>query len=258
MTSQTVHHRLMDFRERYLRSYWMTKVTRFAAILLWNILHFLVTIWYWVNDVYYTLESYLITCGFFKKYRYLDPSKVKYLAIVIESEEAYQISEVIELLHWVTAIGVKHVCLYDMEGVLKESQETIIDECNARPRKAVETDEAVLKPSQLILEFISVSDGKEGVVKAANLLFSKYKDGNGDKTKFTEPIIDEALQLVGCSGPEPDLLLIYGPARCHLGFPPWRLSYTEIVHMGNLKSKKYGSLIKAIYRFTTVRQNYGT
>ncbi|XP_021839134.1 uncharacterized protein [Spinacia oleracea] len=257
MTSQTVHHRLMDLREKYLHSYWLTKVASFSAILLWNILHFLVTIWYWVNDGVHILESYLITYGLFQKYKSLDPSKVRYLAIVVESEEAHQISEVIELLHWIADIGVKHVCLYDMEGVLKESQETIIAECNARPWKGVETAEALLKPSQLNLEFVSLTDGKEGVVEAANLLFLKYKDG-GDKPKFTEPILDEALRLVGCSGPDPDLLLIYGPARCHLGFPAWRMRYTEIVHMGYLKSKKYGSLIKAIYRFTTIRQNYGT
>ncbi|MCH87335.1 nogo-B receptor-like, partial [Trifolium medium] len=32
-----------------------------------------------------------------------------------------------------------------------------------------------------------------------------------------------------CKGPEPDLLLVYGPVRSHLGFPPWRIRYTEIV-----------------------------
>lgn len=37
------------------------------------------------------------------------------------------------------------------------------------------------------------------------------------------------LVLTGCGGPDPDLLLVYGPARCHLGFPPWRIRYTEIV-----------------------------
>ncbi|GKV19727.1 hypothetical protein SLEP1_g29951 [Rubroshorea leprosula] len=67
----------------------------------------------------------------------------------------------------------------------------------------------------------------------------------------------EALKAVGCIGLEPDLLLVYGPVRCHLGFPPWRLRYTEIIHMGPLKFMRYGSLRKAIYKFTMVRQNYG-
>ncbi|XP_048492192.1 uncharacterized protein LOC104904378 isoform X4 [Beta vulgaris subsp. vulgaris] len=219
MTLQTDDHRFMEFTERYLRSYWMTKVANFAAIILWNILHILVTIYCWVDSMVHILESYLITYGVLKKYKSLDASKLRYLAIVVDSEEAYQTSEVIELLHWLTAIGVKHVCLYDMEGVLKDSQQTIISKCNARPWK--------------------------------------YKDYKEDKPKFTEPLLDEALRIVGCSGPEPDLLLIYGTARCHLGFPAWRMRYTEIVHMGRLKCKKYGSLIKAIYRFTTIRQNYG-
>jgi ditrans,polycis-polyprenyl diphosphate synthase len=40
-----------------------------------------------------------------------------------------------------------------------------------------------------------------------------------------------ALKAIGCGGPEPDLLLVYGPARCHLGFPAWRLRYTEIMYV---------------------------
>lgn len=115
-----------------------------------------------------------------------------------------------------------------------------------------------------------MSDGKEAVVKAANLLFMKYwnlsKSGKIDKEGvFTEANLAEALQAVGLyyspnlfsdiyiitfgivsnhisdftcdygcifsggGGPEPDLLLVYGPARCHLGFPAWRIRYTEIV-----------------------------
>ena len=42
--------------------------------------------------------------------------KLRYLAIVVESEEAYQTSKIIELLQWLAAINVKHVCLYDKEG----------------------------------------------------------------------------------------------------------------------------------------------
>ncbi|KAL2928544.1 Dehydrodolichyl diphosphate synthase complex subunit NUS1 [Bienertia sinuspersici] len=228
----------MDFKESRLLFYSIRKVARFVAILLWNILHYLVAVWYWVNNVVQMLESYLISSGFIKKYKSLDPSKLRYLAIVVESEEAHQISEVIELLNWLVVIGVKHVCLYDMEGFTGDN----LAKCNARPWKVlfkkakflqevngVEKAGAFLIPSPMTLEFISSSDAKEGVVKAANMLFLKYKDLNEDKPKFTESLVDEGLQLVGCSGPEPDLLLIYGPARCHLGFPAWRLSYTEIV-----------------------------
>ncbi|KAL9231626.1 hypothetical protein vseg_006828 [Gypsophila vaccaria] len=246
----------MDSRDGSHRHYWIGKLGSVGVELLWHILHYLVTVWYLVKNVLQSFESYLISYGLLKKYKTLDVSKVRYLAVVVESEEARRISDVIELVQWLAATGVRHLCLHDMEGVLKESRETIIAECNARPWKGVETAGVALEPGQMTLEFTSVADGKEGVVKAANLLFLKYQDDQ-NKPKFTEALLSEALQLVGCSGPEPDLLLVYGPTRCHLGFPAWRLRYTEIVHMGCLKSKRQGSLVKAIYKFTTVRQNYG-
>ncbi|KAH9603416.1 hypothetical protein KSS87_022983 [Heliosperma pusillum] len=238
MNPQSIHHRFMDFKGGSQELFWMGKLGNLAVEWLWHFLHFLVTILYLVKDAVQTFESYLISYGLLRTYKSLDASKVRYLAIVVESDEAQDISAVVELVQWVAATGVKHLCLYDAEGVLKKSRETIIAKCNARPwqyfttkapyMQGVETACAPLEPGQLTLEFTSVTDGKEGVVKAANLLFLKYQ-GDPDKPKFTEPLLSEALQLVGCSGPEPDLLLVYGPARCHLGFPAWRLRYTEIV-----------------------------
>ncbi|RZC29403.1 hypothetical protein D0Y65_001118 [Glycine soja] len=52
--------------------------------------------------------------------------------------------------------------------------------------------------------------------------------GELDLQILLEPQLNEALQIVG-KGPEPDLLLVYGPVRSHLGFPAWRLRYTEIM-----------------------------
>ncbi|KAL5562634.1 hypothetical protein UlMin_032381 [Ulmus minor] len=102
--------------------------------------------------------------------------------------------------------------------------------------------------NHMTLEFASFPDGKEAVTKAANFLFEKYitlntLDGDQGEKIFTEAHMTEALKAI-----EPDLLLVFGPVRCHLGF---------LVHMGPLKSMRYGSLVKAIYKFATVRQNYG-
>ncbi|PNX67973.1 nogo-B receptor-like, partial [Trifolium pratense] len=43
--------------------------------------------------------------------------KLQYLAIVIESEDAHQTSKVVKLLQWLDSVGVKNVCLYDMNGM---------------------------------------------------------------------------------------------------------------------------------------------
>ncbi|KAG5052420.1 hypothetical protein JHK87_004618 [Glycine soja] len=86
----------------------------------------------------------------------------------------------------------------------------------------------------MTLKFLSHADGREAVAKAANLVFvenlKQHKlGGELDLQILLEPQLNEALQIVGSKGPEPDLLLVYGPVRSHLGFPAWRHRYTEIM-----------------------------
>ncbi|GAB2267298.1 hypothetical protein Dimus_002283 [Dionaea muscipula] len=265
MVRRRKRDRFMDLRVIETKTafcYWIGEIGNLGLYILWKSVHLLVSLWYMALSVVDALESYFISRGLLKKYRSLDISKVRYLAIVVESEEAYQTSSVNKLLQWVAAMGVKQVCLYDMEGVLKKSKDRFLQKCDANLWKGVDGSKSLLDPSQLTLEFTSLSDGREGVAKAANYLFMKHLESNdqgGDlqRPNITESLMDEALRVVGSAGPDPDLLLVYGPARCHLGFPAWRIRYTEIVHMGPLKFLKYGSLIKALHKFTTVRQNYG-
>ncbi|KAL0419652.1 UNVERIFIED_CONTAM: hypothetical protein Sradi_1378700 [Sesamum radiatum] len=118
------------------------------------------------------------------------------------------------------------------------------------------TGDPLLEQKNMSLEVISFSDGKHEVTKAANVLLKKhYLNGNTEKPNLTEA---DALGEMWHGGAEPDLMLIYGPARCHPGFPAWRIHYTEMVHMEPLKSMKFGALMKAIHRYTMVHQNYGT
>ncbi|KAF5206612.1 Undecaprenyl pyrophosphate synthetase family protein [Thalictrum thalictroides] len=231
--------------------------------LVWLFIHLLAKIWYFVLTTIHTLNSYLISSGLLNKYTALDLTKLQHLAIVIESQEAYDIVRVIKLLCWLSDIGVKHICLYDMDGVLKKSKKIILEEMGSRLWH-LEGDkmDLCLDPNQMTLEFISISDGKEGIAKAASFLCKRYLDVSAseeqDKTTFTEENMGKALEAVGLGGPQPNLLLVYGPVRCHLGFPAWRMRYTEIVHMGPLKSMKHGAIIKAIHKFAMVHQNYGT
>ncbi|XP_019444587.1 PREDICTED: dehydrodolichyl diphosphate synthase complex subunit nus1-like isoform X1 [Lupinus angustifolius] len=227
--------------------------------LLWYILQTVVSIWYFISAMANLFESYFISYGFLKKYKSLHLENLRYLAIVIESEDAHQTSKVVKLLRWLDSIGVKNVCLYDMNGVLKKSKEAIFQKLK-NAKSIEETNEAVTKhvPDHMTLEIVSYVDGKEAVAKAANLIFVDKLKQHNLGGELSETHLNEALQIVGFKGPEPDLLLVYGPVRCHLGFPAWRMRYTEIVHMGSLSSMRYGSLIKAIYIFTKVNQNYGT
>ncbi|KAE8812399.1 hypothetical protein D1007_10516 [Hordeum vulgare] len=193
-----------------------------------------------------------------------------------DSREAKNTVKINQLLCWLKTLGVKYVCLYDIDGVLKKLFEPGMD--GSRDNKpgdyldvSANTKALGCCQRQMTIECISGSDGKEGIAKAANLLCSTFLNGDSytqenvkseenikSEPVFTETDMANALKSIGCAGPEPDLLLVYGPARCHLGFPTWRLRYTEIMHMGPLKSMKYGALVKAFHNFSKKYQNYGT
>eukprot|EP00262_Sarcandra_glabra_P003728 TRINITY_DN14505_c0_g1_i1.p1 TRINITY_DN14505_c0_g1~~TRINITY_DN14505_c0_g1_i1.p1 ORF type:complete len:272 (+),score=32.05 TRINITY_DN14505_c0_g1_i1:253-1068(+) len=251
-----------------LRSFRRSRIWRATLGLCWFLLHLMVSIVLIVLQIDRMLQSYLISTGLLEKYKCLDIEKLRYLALVVDSDEARHscTTKIVELLRWLSSIGVKHVCLYDMEGVLKESADSILRKMqNTSIIAWKEADEkaVLLDRGNMTLEFLSFSDGKEGAAKAAQFLCSEYFKGPSldvvrEEPNFTELDMDRALRSVGCGGPEPDLLLIYGPTRCHLGFPAWRLRYTEIVHLGKLRSMKYGALRKAIYEFTKKHQNYGS
>ncbi|KAK1358709.1 Ditrans,polycis-polyprenyl diphosphate synthase ((2E,6E)-farnesyldiphosphate specific) [Heracleum sosnowskyi] len=246
-------------KAKVMTFYRIAQIGNMGLLLLWHFVHVIINLWYFALGLGQTLESYLISRGLLKRYNSLDSNRVRYLAIVVDSKEADQTLEVIKLLKHLQDIGIKHVCLYDPKGLLKKSKEGILEKltCAKLYEDATESDSLVRKYTTL--EFASFSDGKKAVSKAANYLFKKnYLCKEQTEFVCTESHIDEALKAIGCARPDPDLLLVYGPARCHLGFPAWRLRYTEIVHMGPLKSMKFGSLIKAIYNFTKVHQNYGT
>ncbi|KAK4762472.1 hypothetical protein SAY86_008240 [Trapa natans] len=239
----------------------MAQTPSFALSILWLLIHLVISIFFIVLGIVDTVEDYLISSGFLKRYDVINMGKLRYLAIVVDSEDAMQINKVLKLLQWLTDIGVKHVCLYDSEGVLKKSKEIILEKLSYAKLYEEGDEKSGLDSKTMILEFTSQFDGKEALARAANLLFKRHLKlslgENQEEKIFTEAQMTEALKAVGSGGPEPDLLLVYGPARCHLGFPAWRLRYTEIVHMGSLDSMKYGPLLKAIYKFTLVRQNYG-
>ncbi|KAI4351254.1 hypothetical protein L6164_005630 [Bauhinia variegata] len=94
--------------------------------LLWHLLHSILSIWYFIKAMSNLFKSYLISGGVLKRYKSLHLGKLKHLAVVIESEDAHQISKVVELLQWLDTIGVKNVCLYYMDGVLNKSKDAIL------------------------------------------------------------------------------------------------------------------------------------
>lgn len=84
--------------------------------LLWTITHLAISFLNLWSHLIYNLECYLISTGLLRKYQNLHLGKLKYLAIVVDSKEAKSTAKVNQLLCWLSSMGVKYVCLYDIEG----------------------------------------------------------------------------------------------------------------------------------------------
>ncbi|KAK3022020.1 hypothetical protein RJ639_047410, partial [Escallonia herrerae] len=172
-----------------------------GLFLLWHILHFIGTFWYLALRIANALESCLISSGLLKKYKVLCSGKIQCLAIVVDSKDADQTSKVIELLQWLGALGVKYVCLYDTEGVLKKSKEAITGSgrfSHAKSSEEATKTDPLLEQELITVEFASCSDGKAAAVKAANLLFMKYYlGGEQEESILSESHVAEALEAIG-------------------------------------------------------------
>ncbi|KAE8729615.1 CLP protease proteolytic subunit 6 isoform 1 [Hibiscus syriacus] len=130
--------------------------------------------------VVHALEGRLISWGLPRKYKSLHISKIQYLAIVIENEDACRTSNVLELLQWLEALGIKHVCLYDNEGILKKSKDLILEQFDgAAMFQDTHENNVLVDQLRMTLEFVSFSDGKEAVARAANVLLTKYINSGG-------------------------------------------------------------------------------
>lgn len=84
--------------------------------LLWHFVHLLVSIVHAAYQLIHGLTFYLISRGVLKRYHIPILNKLKYLAVVVDSEEARDVAKIRELLNWLSGFGINHVILYDMEG----------------------------------------------------------------------------------------------------------------------------------------------
>ncbi|XP_039115293.1 dehydrodolichyl diphosphate synthase complex subunit NUS1-like isoform X2 [Dioscorea cayenensis subsp. rotundata] len=254
-----------------LLSIWSSIIWRFCMGVFWYSLRLLLRVVHIGQDLTHTIFCYSISNGLINKYKNLDLHNLRCLAVVIDSEDAKNIGKIKKLLHSLSKIGAMNVILYDTKGVLKKYMASSKLFCNAKTtcfdadRRTVTL---ILHGDQITIEFLSFSDNKEIISKAANFLCSRQLKSNLLAPHKIEPVFTDtdllnALKMAGCGGLHPDLLLVYGPARCHLGFPAWRLRYTEIIYdhefnfryMGPLKSMKHGAIVKAVYDFSNRNKN---
>ncbi|GMM39584.1 ditrans,polycis-polyprenyl diphosphate synthase [Hanseniaspora uvarum] len=188
-----------------------------------------------------------------------------------------------DLVAWSLSAGIKHLTLYDYDGLLKDDVDLLRKIIFSKlckyfgaqktpkfavriPHKnqvyfnipittdATESD-SLNKKVSIEIVLLSVVDGRETIVELTKTLAELYKEDKISEDDITMDLVDTELkQLVG---EEPDLLLYFGPNLDLQGYPPWHIRLTELFWEHDNNSVSYTVFIRGLKQFSASKVNVG-
>ncbi|CAI8496338.1 unnamed protein product [Hanseniaspora opuntiae] len=188
-----------------------------------------------------------------------------------------------DLVAWSLSAGIKHLTLYDYDGLLKDDVDLLRKIIYSKlckyfggqkppkfavriphkgkvyynlPTSASIPEEASSdKKISIEIVLLSVVDGRETIVDLTKSLAELHKEGKISEDDITMELVDTELkQLVG---EEPDLLLYFGPNLDLQGFPPWHIRLTELFWEHDNSNVSYTVFIRGLKQFSLSKVNVG-
>lgn len=180
--------------------------------------------------------------------------------------------DIAELAAWCLSAGVPSLTVYEYNGCVKscihDLQKVVMKNLRAyfgaqTPSFSVKvphTNECVATgPAQtdpdLEISLLSRVDGKPTLVELARTIGELTVSKELDADDITVKVIDgELCELVG---PEPDLLICFGPVLDLQDYPPWHIRLSELYWEPDNNSVNYAVFIRALTKFAQSRVNLG-
>lgn len=184
-----------------------------------------------------------------------------------------------EVVCWTVSAGIKHLILYDYDGILKSNVSDFRKEIYNRlgkyygpsniPKYAIriphlnkiyfnETDRKTTGEKNKVaieISLLSSRDGRETIVDLTKTMADLCASRELKLTDITMKLVDKELgQLVG---PEPDLLLYFGPSLDLQGFPPWHIRLTEFHWEKDNDAVIYSVFIRGLQKYSACKINVG-
>ncbi|CCD22447.1 ditrans,polycis-polyprenyl diphosphate synthase NDAI_0A02900 [Naumovozyma dairenensis CBS 421] len=197
-----------------------------------------------------------------------------------------------ELVCWTVSAGIKHLVLYDFDGVLKKNVNELRNEIHSQlskyygpsnvPRYAIKiphsnkiyfndpnTDKEnennasggdqektqEKKKVSIEISLLSNRDGRETIVDLTKTMADLCASNDLAISDISMQLIDSELtQLVG---QEPDLLLYFGPSLDLQGFPPWHIRLTEFYWETDNNEVTYSVFIRGLNQYAGCKMNVG-
>lgn len=177
-------------------------------------------------------------------------------------------ADIAELAAWCVSAGVPLLSIYEYNGCVKahmgELQRAVSKNMKAyfgvpAPTVALRNPHANCvvgdDGADLDVRLLSRVDGKPTIVELTKTMGELTANGELAPRDITVKLIDEELcELVG---PEPDLLVCFGPVLDLQDFPPWHLRLTELYWEPDNNSINYAVFIRALRKFAHSKANLG-
>lgn len=183
-----------------------------------------------------------------------------------------------EIVCWTVSAGIKHLMLYDYDGVLKKSVHEFRKEIHNKlskyfgpsnvPKYAVRIphlnkvyfndDDATPKENHKVaieISLLSNRDGRETIVDLTRTMADLCASKELKLNDITMKLVDK--ELVHLVGPEPDLLLYFGPSLDLQGFPPWHIRLTEFHWEEDNHHVIYSVFIRGLQQYSSCKINVG-
>lgn len=185
-----------------------------------------------------------------------------------------------ELVTWSISVGIKHLTLYDYDGHLKKNVDEFRKGIHHKlskyygpsnvPKFAIRIpqwnkvyfnlpgtapSDPDSKKVALEVSLLSNRDGRETIVDLTKTMADLCVNNEMKLSDITMKLVDSELtQLVG---PEPDLLLYFGPSLDLQGFPPWHIRLTEFYWEEDNDQVTYSVFIRGLKSYSTCKINVG-
>lgn len=182
-----------------------------------------------------------------------------------------------ELVCWTISAGVKHLTLYDYDGVLQKNtndlRNAIFEHLSVYYGPANIPNFAVKIPHfnkvfynkkgngddrtkvSIEVSLLSNRDGRETIVDLTRTMADLCSHQELDVNDITVGLVDSELkQLVG---QEPDLLLYFGPSLDLQGYPPWHIRLTEFFWEEDNNQVTYSVFIRGLKQYAGCKSNVG-
>ncbi|KAI5960982.1 uncharacterized protein KGF55_004249 [Candida pseudojiufengensis] len=107
----------------------------------------------------------------------------------------------------------------------------------------------------LEIDLLSRIDGKPTLVELTKTMSELAQNKELSVNDITIELIDE--ELIELVGPEPDLLISFGPSLNLEDYPPWHIRLSEIYWEPENKDVNYAVFIRALKKFSNCKVNVG-